>query len=95
MYSGYLDIPESQGRSLHFIFVSSQRDLETDPVVLWANGGPGCSSLLGFSFETGPFVFLNDGDKNLSFNPYSWNKVANMLYLEFPAGVGFSLYNET
>ena len=48
--------------------------------------------MLGFGMEHGPFHISQDGA--LSPNPYSWNKVANMLYVEQPAGVGFS-YSDT
>lgn len=52
-----------------------------DDVVLWLNGGPGCSSLLGFSQEIGPNMLLA-GSTNFSsyFNPYSWNQKANLLF---------------
>ncbi|XP_072135367.1 lysosomal protective protein-like [Mobula birostris] len=86
-WSGYLDA--SAGTHLHYWFVTSQRDPTTDPVVLWLNGGPGCSSLDGFLSENGP-LHVDDNGQTLYINEYSWNKVANMLYLESPAGVGFS-----
>jgi len=100
IYSGYLEI--NQNKSFHYIFVESQSNPSKDPVVLWLNGGPGCSSLLGLFKEHGPFIFP-DGLSTFAKNENSWNKIANMIYLESPAGVGFSyakseedlFYNDT
>uniref|UniRef100_A0A7N8YLG4 Carboxypeptidase n=1 Tax=Mastacembelus armatus TaxID=205130 RepID=A0A7N8YLG4_9TELE len=86
-YSGYLSVAD--GKHLHYWFVESQNKPSSDPVVLWLNGGPGCSSLDGLLTEHGPFLIQDDG-VTLQYNPYSWNKIANMLYLESPVGVGFS-----
>lgn len=55
--------------------------------------GPGCSGLLGFLAEMGPWRPHRDGDSgqfSLKRNPYSWNRLANMVFLEQPVGVGFS-----
>ncbi|XP_077459560.1 lysosomal protective protein [Stigmatopora argus] len=86
-YSGYLNV--ANGKHLHYWLVESQNSPASDPVVLWLNGGPGCSSLDGLLTEHGPFLIEDDG-VTLRPNPNSWNKIANMLYLESPPGVGFS-----
>jgi carboxypeptidase C (cathepsin A) len=86
-FSGYLNVDEH--KRLHYLFVESQSNPETDQLVIWFNGGPGCSSLLGFAQEHGPYV-MNSGTDYWVENQYSWNREANMLYIESPAGVGFS-----
>ncbi|KAG6486298.1 hypothetical protein ZIOFF_054868 [Zingiber officinale] len=63
--------------------------------VAWVGAGPGCSSLgYGAMEELGAFRVMSDG-KTLYRNPYAWNEVANVLFLESPAGVGFSYSNTT
>ncbi|KAI8554442.1 hypothetical protein RHMOL_Rhmol05G0099200 [Rhododendron molle] len=55
--------------------------------------GPGCSSLgMGAMVEIGPFGVNPDG-KSLYSRRHAWNRVANVLFLESPAGVGFSYSN--
>jgi len=68
--------------------VESQKDPKNDPVALWTNGGPGCSGLEGLLTEQGPFRAVGNG--TLIANPYSWNLLSNMIFIEAPAGVGFS-----
>lgn len=93
-YAGYVTIDETRGKNLFYYFVASERNPSEDPVVLWLNGGPGCSSFDGFVYEHGPFNFQQgNGSGNLPqlhLNPYSWSKVSNIIYLDSPAGVGFS-----
>lgn len=57
-YSGMLNITDS--KSLHYTFLESTNDPSTDPVLLWSNGGPGCSSLLGLFAENGPYILDNN-----------------------------------
>ena len=47
MFSGFLDIADTS-KKIHYLFVESANDPKTDPLVIWFNGGPGCSSMLGF-----------------------------------------------
>jgi len=46
-------IDENHGKKLFYYFVESERNPKEDPVVLWLNGGPGCSSFDGFVYEHG------------------------------------------
>jgi hypothetical protein len=87
-FSGYVDIKEQKKR-IHYMFVESQTNPSTQPLIVWFNGGPGCSSMLGFTQEHGPYV-INDGTTQFVENEWTWNSEANMLYIEQPAGVGFS-----
>ncbi len=48
-YGGYINIDEAHGRNLYYYFVTSQDNPVKDPLVLWLNGGPGCSSFDGAS----------------------------------------------
>ncbi|CAN6330832.1 unnamed protein product [Urochloa humidicola] len=98
-YAGYVTVNEAHGRRLFYYFVESERDPAKDPLVLWLNGGPGCSSFDGFVYEHGPFNFESGGSAGslpkLHLNPYSWSKVSSVIYLDSPAGVGLSYSNNT
>ncbi|KAI3612923.1 carboxypeptidase c [Moniliophthora roreri] len=86
-YSGYLDI--SGTKHLFFWFFESRKSPSTAPLILWLNGGPGGSSLLGTLTELGPCWIADEG-KNTTYNPHSWNTEANIIFLDQPVQVGFS-----
>lgn len=87
-FSGYLDVGAS--KHFHYWLVESEADPSTAPTVLWLNGGPGCSSLDGFIYEHGPFrINASDHSRLVRFD-HTWAKLANIIYLEAPVGVGFS-----
>ena len=59
------------------------------PLLIWLNGGPGCSSLLGLLQENGPCLINPDGHST-RINPYSWTEAAHVLYLDQPSLAGYS-----
>lgn len=94
-YAGYVTVDERAGRALFYYFVQAQHNSSSKPVTLWLNGGPGCSSIGGGAFtELGPFFPRSDG-RGLVRNTHSWNKVSNIIFLESPAGVGWSYSNSS
>ncbi|XP_052183780.1 serine carboxypeptidase-like 31 [Diospyros lotus] len=94
-YAGYVTVNEQSGRSLFYWFYEASTLPDEKPLVLWLNGGPGCSSVgYGATQEIGPFIVDKDGHA-LKYNPFAWNTEANMLFLESPVGVGFSYSNRT
>eukprot|EP01084_Bolivina_argentea_P216921 368405_1 len=91
-YSGFLDLNNSH--HYHYWLTESLNDPDKDPLVLWLNGGPGCSSLYGMLYENGPIHIDIKG--NLYDNTqFSWNQNANVIYLESPVCVGYSYIDNT
>ena len=88
IYSGYLST-KREGDELFYVYVPAINNPHIAPLVLWLNGGPGCSSLYGLLAEVGPVVSDNY-ERKFKVNPYNWNKDTNLLVIEQPAGVGFS-----
>ncbi|PWY93892.1 alpha/beta-hydrolase [Aspergillus sclerotioniger CBS 115572] len=89
-YAGYLPNTPSGISSLYFWFFPSSDPKASDEITVWLNGGPGCSSLAGIMLENGPFLW-QPGTYRPVRNPYAWNKLTNMVYIDQPAGTGFSL----
>ncbi|CUM62480.1 uncharacterized protein PRCAT00000030001 [Priceomyces carsonii] len=86
-YTGYLDV-DKLGKHFFFWFFESRGNPKEDPLILWLNGGPGCSSATGLFFELGPSLI--NSTLQPVFNPYSWNSNASVIFLDQPVGVGYS-----
>ncbi|XP_028556702.1 serine carboxypeptidase-like 2 isoform X1 [Dendrobium catenatum] len=95
METGYLTVDEVNGVELFYYFIESERNASEDPLLLWLSGGPGCSSFSALFFEIGPVKFQIDAYDGsvptLLYNPYSWTKVSSIIFLDYPAGTGFSV----
>ena len=77
MFSGFFEITSTN--LLYYSLTESQGDPSEDPLVIWLNAGPGCSGMVSYMSEFGPFrvsVRTSEEDMSLTLlehNPYSWN----------------------
>ncbi|XP_074575028.1 serine carboxypeptidase-like 18 [Curcuma longa] len=92
--TGYVEVDEEHGGQLFYYFIESENKPAEDPLLVWLTGGPMCSAFSGLAFEVGPLQFVsveyNGSLPSLVYRPYSWTKVANMIFLDSPSGSGFS-----
>ena len=87
-YSGYYHLTTGDKHYFYWFF-ESRKAPSTDPVLLWMTGGPGCSSEVALFGENGPCSVNANGTGTIP-NPHSWNSEASVIYIDQPAGTGFS-----
>jgi len=86
-YAGFLNTSHHNAY-LYYWFYESQRK-PSDPIVVWFQGGPGCSSLGGlFSEYLGPYLLQDN--LSLTSNPHTWTRTASLLVIDQPVGTGLS-----
>nr|XP_023924390.1 serine carboxypeptidase-like 7 isoform X5 [Quercus suber] len=92
--TGYIGVGEMEDVQLFYSFVESQREPSSDPLLVWLNGGPGCSSFQAFFYGNGPlsfdYIYSEERLPTLHLNPDTLTKVLNMLFIDAPVGAGFS-----
>ena len=89
--------------TVHYMYMESEGNPETDPLILWSNGGPGASSLFGMFTEWGPLELNNlslntteyqkTGIPSLLYNDEAWTKIGSVVLFDWPPPVGFSYCN--
>ncbi|KAI3729319.1 hypothetical protein L6452_17975 [Arctium lappa] len=98
--SGYLPVNATTASAIFYAFYEAQfpnhTSLSQTPLVIWLQGGPGCSSMIGNFYELGPWRVtpsLKQNVKHLQLqpNPGSWNRIFGLLFLDNPIGTGFSV----
>ncbi|KAJ3218668.1 hypothetical protein HK099_004988 [Clydaea vesicula] len=60
---------------------------ESSPLIIWLQGGPGSSSMIGLFHELGPITLTANG---LRKSMYSWNENFSLLFIDNPVGTGYS-----
>lgn len=89
-HSGYINFSDELGEKSYFFWLlESRSNPATDPLVVWLTGGPGCSSQMALLQENGPCTADKDGN-GTTLNEFSWTNKANVIWVDQPAGTGFS-----
>ncbi|KAL6236112.1 hypothetical protein BDW75DRAFT_123136 [Aspergillus navahoensis] len=93
-WAGRLPVPLAEpGDSLFFWLFQAEDTIYDNNLIIWLNGGPGCSSMIGLTTGNGPISF--DGNStSIVANPYSWTKFGHVLYVDQPVGTGYSTASE-
>eukprot|EP00933_Yihiella_yeosuensis_P041440 TRINITY_DN35830_c0_g1_i1.p1 TRINITY_DN35830_c0_g1~~TRINITY_DN35830_c0_g1_i1.p1 ORF type:complete len:754 (+),score=140.53 TRINITY_DN35830_c0_g1_i1:83-2344(+) len=95
-YAGYISVG-AQNRYFYWLAESRSSEPRKDPLILWMTGGPGCSSILALLTENGPCKvqkkrgFGFEEELETIRNKWSWTEAANVLWVDQPAGVGYSI----
>lgn len=94
-YAGRLPITplnstNATANELFFWFFPSDNEAASNEIVIWLNGGPGCSSMDGLFQENGPFLWQS-GTFAPQPNPFAWTNLTNMVWIDQPVGTGLSL----
>ena len=84
----------TNNREIHYwlIEADTEDDPMSKPLFIWTNGGPGCSGMMGLLTEQGPWRVQDDG--SVTYNADTWVREVNMVFLEQPYGVGFSVVDD-
>ncbi|KAG8900039.1 Cell death protease [Tulasnella sp. 403] len=73
---------------LYFVLLKARRTADKERLIIWFNGGPGCSSFDGLMMEVGPWRV--DGKGGLKSVDGGWDEYAHVLYIDQPPGTGYS-----
>ena len=82
-------LPAGPGRQYFYWLCPARSGDKAAPLLVWLNGGPGSSSMMGLFLENGPYFIADDG--LLQTRNASWNNNFDILYVDQPAGTGFSV----
>jgi len=95
MHSGYVNVT-SEDHLFYWLVEAAHTARDDAPLIVWSNGGPGCSGMEGATTESGPYILRDVKESSrmftgkLAHNEYSWNTRAHVLYVDQPRYVGFS-----
>lgn len=88
-WAGSLKVGSGFGSDSLFFWLWEAEERGKNDLIIWFNGGPACTSMLGLFKIHGPVTFPRTATKPQR-NDYSWTRGANVLYVDQPIGTGFS-----
>jgi carboxypeptidase C (cathepsin A) len=99
LHTGYLTVNlTSQSKLFYIVYPAggaqnaSATLNNSAPLILWLQGGPGCADGPGNYAELGPFTVIdNNGTLVPTLVPITWNDKYNILFVDSPVGVGYSV----
>ena len=91
-WAGHLPVSTDKQKYFFYWLFEPETVDDNTPLLIWLNGGPGCSSMDGLFLENGPIQWtMVDGNYMLQQNPHSWHTApAYTLYIDQPVGTGLS-----
>jgi len=79
---------ENNGDFIFYFLFKARESYPQKKLLIWLNGGPGCSSEIGMLTENGPYLF--DKTLKLKYNEFAWNKYYDIIYVDQPVGTMYS-----
>ncbi|CAJ1423407.1 unnamed protein product [Effrenium voratum] len=86
-FSGFAGV--RQGGLFYWYFEPAAAATDA-PLILWLQGGPGATSMLGNFFELGPFTLRPDGSLQPRAANETWASLAPVIFVDSPVGTGWS-----
>ncbi|KAF0985190.1 hypothetical protein FDP41_000229 [Naegleria fowleri] len=98
-YAGHISIyredtnKDRKGAMFYWFFGRTSQDESKRPILLWLQGGPSASSMIGaFEEYISPFYIQNLTENQgltLHYNNQSWISYCDLLFIDQPVGTGF------
>lgn len=98
IYDGYIQVNNDTGSRIFYVLYPAGGNTNpatinnSAPLILWLQGGPGCSDGAGTYLEIGPITVVNQsGNLVPTLQNITWNDQYNLLFVDSPVGVGYSV----
>ncbi|XP_059170633.1 probable serine carboxypeptidase CPVL [Physella acuta] len=89
-HAGFITVDNVKKNHLFFWYFPSPN--ESAPLLIWLNGGPAVSSMLGLLWEHGPIEANRSkyGSEGFGLREHTWVGPYSVVYIDNPVGTGFS-----